>query len=134
MKNNQTNQELEEMIADYMEKGFLDNIIDMFKYDKELHKVITKLIRDERIRVRMGAIALIESLKEMGAENIEDIADSLLPLLEDENPVVRGDAAYSLGIIGFKKHIPFLRSLLNDENLNVREIAQDSVKDIGARS
>jgi hypothetical protein len=24
------------MIADYMEKGFLDNIIDMFKHDKSL--------------------------------------------------------------------------------------------------
>ncbi len=130
MKDGQNDQSLEEMIADYMEKGFLDNIIDMFKYDKGLHEVITKLMKDERLRVRVGAIALIESLKEIGADNIEDIADSLVPLLKDENPVVRGDAAYSLGIFGFKKHIPFLRKLFNDDNPNVREIAQDSVEEI----
>jgi hypothetical protein len=32
--------DLEKMIADYMEGGLLDNIVDMFKHDKGLYQYI----------------------------------------------------------------------------------------------
>jgi len=50
------------MIADYMEKGFLENIIDMFKHDKGLYPLIGELMTDERMRVRLGISALVETL------------------------------------------------------------------------
>ena len=51
------------MIADYMEGGYLDNIIDMFKHDKSLYEYIGDLMTDERMRVRIGATALMEELR-----------------------------------------------------------------------
>ena len=55
-------EELKTMIADYMEKGFLENIIDMFKHDKTLYLFIGELMTDERVRVRLGMSALVETL------------------------------------------------------------------------
>jgi HEAT repeat protein len=50
--------------------------------------------------------------------------------LKDGNPVTRGDAAYTLGVIGSKDTIPFLREITNDENVNVSDIAKEAIEEI----
>ena len=117
------------MIADYMENGYLDNIIDMFKHDKSLYEYVGYLMTDERMRVRIGATALIETLRKE-SENVRKAVPYILPLLKDENPVTRGDAAYLLGIIGEKDAIPFLEEMLNDKDANVSIIAKEAIDDI----
>ena len=118
------------MIADYMENGLLDNIIDMFKYDKTLYEYTGYLMSDERLRVRIGATALFETLKKEDPENISRALPHMLPLLKDKNPVIRGDAANLFGIIGNKDAIPFLEEILNDTDENVRIIAEEAIEDI----
>jgi len=55
--------QMKKMIADYMENGFIGNIVDMFKHDKTLYLLIGELMSDERSRVRIGTVALVEILK-----------------------------------------------------------------------
>lgn len=126
--------ELKQMIADYMEKGFLENIIAMFKHDKSLYAFIGELMADERVRVRLGMSALVETLKEEDPENIYSALPNILPLLRHNEPVIRGDAAYLLGIIGHKESIPMLEETANnDTNKEVRLIAKEAVEDIKNR-
>lgn len=124
------NVELREMIADYMEKGFLENIIDMFKHDSGLYEMIADLMRDERIRVRLGITALVETLSEGDNKDIKKAVPKLIENLKDENPTVRGDAAYLIGLIGGEDSIPHLSHLLDDTDMNVREIARESIANI----
>ncbi len=119
------NDQLLQMIADYMNRGFLENIIDMFKYDTSLYRFVGDLIRDERIRVRIGTTALIEELKETRPEEVALAIPSLLPLLQDINPTVRGDAAYLIGIIGESESLERLRPLLNDPSPQVAEVVRE---------
>jgi HEAT repeat protein len=126
--------DLKTMIADHMENGFLDNIIDMFKHDQSLYAYIGNLIADERIRVRIGATALIELLHKQDLENVVKAIPHIIPLLKGQNPVVRGDAAYLLGLIGNKHVIPVLSGLINDDDINVRMIAQEAIEEIKASS
>jgi HEAT repeat protein len=123
--------DMKTMIADYMEKGFLENIIDMFKHDVTLYAYIADLLKDERIVVRIGILALIETLKTEDPENISKGMPSVIPLLKDQNPVVKGDAAYLLGIIGHVDAIPFLEEIIKDEDANVRIIAKEAIEEIG---
>lgn len=126
--------ELKKMIADYMENGFLENIIDMFKHDNSLYAFIGELMTDERVRVRLGMSALVETLKEEDPENIYSALPNILPLLRHNEPVIRGDAAYLLGIIGHKESIPMLEETANnDTNKEVRLIAKEAVEDIKNR-
>jgi HEAT repeat protein len=122
------------MIANYMEGDFLDNIIDMFKHDKSLYEYIGDLMTDERIKVRIGVIALIETLKKDDSENISKAIPYILPLLKDKNPVIRGDAAYLLDLIGDKSAIPFLEELINDEDSNIKIIAKEAIEAIKSQS
>ncbi len=41
---NNPDQPLMNLIADHMESGFLENIIDMFRHDKSLYPLIGELI------------------------------------------------------------------------------------------
>lgn len=124
------NSDLKSLIAEYMEKGFLENIIDMFRHDSELYTLIGELIQDERIRVRIGVTALMEELKKMDMANISKAVLNLLPLLNHSEPVVRGDAANLLGIIGDKSAISMLEKALQDENPEVRIIAKEALEEM----
>ncbi len=126
--------DIKSMIADYMEKGFLDNIIDMFKHDSSLYAYIGNLMTDERLVVRIGILALVETLKTEDPGNLSKAMPSVLPLLKDQNPVVKGDAAYLLGMIGNKSTIPFLREVEYDEDANVRIIAKEAIEEIESNS
>jgi hypothetical protein len=128
------NSDLKKMIADYMEGGLLDNIIDMFRHDKNLYELVTELMTDERMRVRIGVTALLETLILEDPENVKKTIPRILFLLKHENPVIRGDAAYILGTIGDREVVPSLQEIISDENENVRIIAKEAIEDIQAKS
>lgn len=118
------------MIADYMENGFLDNIVDMFKHDKSLYSLIGDLLGDERSRVRIGVAALIETLQTEDGDNTVAAIPGIARLLKDQNPTIRGDAAYLLGIIGHRDAVQFLEEVSSDENELVRETVKESIESI----
>lgn len=126
-------EELKKMIADHMEKGFLENIIDMFRHDSSLYSYVGELMTDERVRVRLGITALVETLKKEDPCNISLAVSGITHLLKNNEPVIRGDAAYLLGIIGQGSSVEALSSLAeNDESEAVRLIAKEAVDDIMA--
>jgi HEAT repeat protein len=125
---------LKKLIADYLENGFLENIIDMFKHDESLYYLIGDLLKDERLNVRIGVSALIETLKIEDKENISKAISSIISLLKDQNPTIRSDAAYILGMIGNKDAIPFLKEIENDEDENVRTIVKEAIEEIESKS
>ncbi|MEW6601125.1 MAG: HEAT repeat domain-containing protein [Nitrospirota bacterium] len=115
------------MIADHMGNGFLENIVDMFKYDKTYFPYIGNMLGDERIGVRIGTVALVEILKTQDRDNLQLAIPGIAGLLSDPSPTIRGDAAYALGIIGDKDGLPYLEDALHDDNLLVRESAEEAI-------
>jgi HEAT repeat protein len=123
---------MKKMIAEYMEKGFLENIIDMFKNDRNLFPLIGDLMADERSRVRIGIVALVETLAQSYSTEIITAIPDIAKLLKNPNPTIRGDAAYLLGIIGHADALPFLKDAAIKENEEhiIQETIQDSIKQI----
>ena len=117
-------------MADFLEKGLLGNLVSLFTADPSLYPLLRELLGDEKIGVRLGTSALVESLAEEGAPHGTRAAKELLPLLESSRPVLRGDAAYLLGVIGRTEALPGLRPLLDDDNEDVREAAAEAVERI----
>lgn len=130
MENQQENAAMIKMIADHMENGFLENIIDMFKHDKSYYPFIGEMLGDERMGVRIGTVALVETLKTEDIENVLLAIPGIAKLLKDSNATIRGDAAYLLGIIGHEDALPFLGYAHNDENDHVREAVEEAIKEI----
>ncbi len=126
--------DLRQMISDYMENGFLENIIDMYRHDVTLYRLIGELIQDERVRVRLGVTALVEELKKIDPDHVILAQEHLLPLLHHADAVVRGDAANLVGIVGDNTSLHHLKALMEDENGNVRIIAHEAVQQLESDS
>lgn len=127
-------QDLLTLIADHMETGFLENIMDMFKHDPSLYGMVGSLITDDRVRVRLGITALMEEMSNADASNMRGSLPGLVPLLNHPEAVVRGDAAYLLGLIGEASVLPLLEKALSDNNRAVQDIAREAIGEIRKRN
>lgn len=125
-----TDNELRDMLIEYMGKGFLENIIDMFKHDPSLFKFLPDLISSDNTRVRIGAAALIEELRESYRKEIELIIPELIKLLNGADQTLRGDIAYILGLTGSPLAVEPLKKLSMDESPDVRRVAQESLEEL----
>jgi hypothetical protein len=125
MMNNNYNIDLLKVIGDFLELGHVENIVAMFKHDKNLYDLSGDLIRDERFAVRLGTAVLFEELAKERPDETSLAIPALLPLLHEENPVLRGEAATILGIIDSPVALQYLEQLANDPDPQVREIIAD---------
>jgi hypothetical protein len=122
------NIDLLKVIGDFLELGHVENIVAMFKQDKSLYGLTGDLLRDERFRVRLGTAVLFEELAGIRPGDISLAIPSLLPLLQEDNPILRGEAATVLGIIGSNDVIIHLERLKDDPDSQVREIITDILR------
>ncbi len=118
---------LTEMIAESLNSGLLENVIDMFRTDPTLLKTVGTLLRDRRYKVKLGVVALIEELIPLGREDADRATEAVRPLLKDKDPTVRGDAAYLLSLIKGSEAIPLLRCLLNDDSKEVSLLVEEII-------
>jgi HEAT repeat protein len=119
------------MVADYMDAGFLENIEAMLRQDKGLFGLIPVLLRDERQRVRIGAVALIEGfLGECKAE-VEGQVEKIGEILKTEpDKVVKCDAIYALSVIGGGEVRLCLKAALEDPDPIIREEAREALEEL----
>jgi len=117
--------ELIKTIADFIEMGHIENIVAMFKQEKEYYQYTGDLIKDERFMVRIGMAVLFEQLVQERRNDIPLAIPSLIPVLDEKTPYMRGDAATLLGIIGTDEAKKHIRKLINDPDPQVQEIVQD---------
>ena len=123
--------ELHKMIADYMEKGFLENIIDMFRHDTALYAALPAMISDERSQVRIGTAALVETLIGEHRDIMAAQVGAITALLSHENPTVRGDAIYLLGLIANDEA---RRAVMNHKDASplVAALVEEAIRELEA--
>ena len=113
------------VIGDFLELGHVENIVAMFRRDTSLYNLAGDLIRDERFAVRLGTAVLFEELAVLQPNETALAVPSLLPLLREANPILRGEAATILGIIGSHAARQHLLPFRDDPDPQVREIITD---------
>ena len=118
-------QEMVGVIKDFLEMGHVENIVAMFHRDPSYYDWTGEILDDVRFNVRLGVSILFEELKLRQDERITRAVDSLLPLLESEQPHLRGEAVSVLGIIGTDLARARIERMLDDAHPLVREIAED---------
>lgn len=120
-----SDEEIKKVIGDFLEMGHVENIVAMFKQEPRYYAMTGDLLRDERYMVRLGLAVLFEELVASRPEKVPLAVPSLLPLLPEQDPFLRGEAANLLGIIGTPEALAALKPLLADPDPQVAEIARD---------
>jgi HEAT repeat protein len=120
--------EFTQLMSGDLEKGDIDKVVSLFSYNSTLYETIGPLLGQGSMFVRLGLNMLLEDLKEIKPDEVLLAIPQLVPLLENENPTIRGDAADLIGIIGEEQHAELIRFLLDDPSSQVREVTQEAIE------
>lgn len=119
----------EQLLFDYLNNGYLESVITFFEHEPQQLLLIPKMLSDERLRLKVGAFAIIEELKQKNADLLKAIVPSLIELLKSPDKNIRGDAVYALEIIADYSAKPALIEALNQEkDPQIREFIEDALK------
>ena len=116
-----------------LSSGAIDRVVGFFEYNQELYSLVDRLVTSEKFIVRLGITVVLERLQEIKPELARLALPAILPLLESDQPTVRGDAANLVGSLGSERHVPALEPLLQDSNDQVAEIAGEAIEEIRIR-
>ena len=125
---NEDLKEFSSLLSQDLENGDTDKVVELFKYNKTLYETLGKMLSEGSMFVRLGVNMLLEDLSEEKPEDMKYALPQIIPLLQNENATIRGDAADIIGMIGSSEHISILKPLLEDEHSQVREIAAEAIK------
>lgn len=129
--NNAEGEAFEKVIFDYINSGYLENIITFFEHEPDQLFLIPKMLSDERLKLKLGAFAILEELKHKNQEALKTIVPSLIILLDSPDKNIRGDAVYALEIIGDASAKPALLEALNKEqDPQIRELIEDAIRSL----
>jgi HEAT repeat protein len=123
------NEELKQIIGDFLEMGHVENITAMFRQEPAYYRMVGELLRDERYMVRVGLAVMFEELAVSRPAEVRLAIPYLLPLLQEADPILRGEAATLLGIIGSAGMREHLQPLLDDPDPQVAEIVRDLLQE-----
>lgn len=124
-----SDQELKSVIADFLDMGHVENIVAMFRHDSLYFEWVGEILCDERFSVRLGLSVLFEELVTVRPEQLSLAIPSLKAVLEEEEPLYRGEALSLLGTIDSEESRDLIRTHLHDENPQVREMAELLLQD-----
>jgi len=121
--------ELKKVIADFLEMGYVENIVSMFKKEPLYFEWTGEILQDERFNVRLGMTILFEELQILEVNDMERAIPSLKSLLDHESSLIRGEAIGILGIIATDEAIQLICSKQDDPNPQVREMVTFVLED-----
>ena len=125
---NSSNQQLREVIADFLEMGHIDTIITMFKRDPSCLLLSGGLIQDERFKVRIGMAVLFEELVAEMPHTVMDAAvPSLAVAMRHDALYVRGDAACLMATIRSSMALDVLAEFRHDPDPQISEIVEEAL-------
>lgn len=122
--NQVSDEETKKVIADFLEMGHVENIVAMFRREPLYYGWTGEILVDERFAVRLGVSVLFEELKQLQPNRLALAIPSLIKVLQNDEPLMRGEAISILGIIGTEEAIELVRGMHDDPNPQVREMVQ----------
>ena len=117
---------LYEMLID----GNVDKVIDYIKQTPHALQTVAKFMldADAKINLKLGVGVIFE---EFASDALVDtVIPQLLAYIDSDDARVRGDACHYLSLIGRDEFVPVFEECLLDDNVDVREIAQESLDEL----
>lgn len=120
-----SDEELLKVMADFLEMGFAENIVAMFKQEPRYYQWTGQLLEDERFAVRLGVSVLFEYLVADRPDDIHLAVPSLSRALQNKTAWVRGEAVSVLAIIATGEAIDLVKTVVNDPAPEVAAVVRD---------
>ena len=120
-----SDEELLKVMADFLEMGYVENIVAMFKQEPRYYQWTGQLLVDERFAVRLGVSVLFEYLVEDRPGDVHLAVPSLKKALQHQTSWARGEAVSVLAIIATDEAIALVKTVVDDPAPEVAAVARD---------
>ena len=119
---------MQDYFSELFTTGEMKKVLLLVKKDSELLKIFPKMMADDDtpLGAKIGIGAIFEDLQ--GSDAIKTLIPDLTELLKAENPALRNDACYYLGLTESPDAIPAIKSVANDETEEVRDTVKDALE------
>ncbi len=121
-------------MADYFSElmlaGEITKVQQMLEKAPETFSALIQLIGDEKttLSVRIGVGAVIEDFS--GSKLLKQYISSLAKLTHHKEARIRSDACFYLGLSHDEEARQYIESLINDNDAEVREIAEEALEEL----
>jgi hypothetical protein len=127
-----SDEELLKVIADFLEMGYVENIVAMFRQESRYYQWVGDLLTDERFAVRLGVSVLFEYLQEDRPEELVLALPSLTKALQHGAGWVRGEAVSVLAMVPGAEALALIKTMLDDPDAQVAAIAREIIEESAA--
>ncbi len=122
----------EDLLVSLVEQGRFDEVARRIRTDPGAIHLVA-IWKGSTTSLRISLMMAAETALEGDRAALDGLVPGLLPILQSEDPVLRGDTADLLGRIGHRAARNLLRTLLEDPNPHVAEIASEALEGIEVR-
>ena len=121
---------MSDYFSELMLSGEIDKVHQILEKSPATFSALILLIADEKttLSVRIGVGAVIEDFS--GTEQLKQYIPDLAKLTQHKETRIRNDACFYLGLSQDEEARQYIDPLLNDENAEVREIAEDALQEL----
>jgi len=122
-------------------KGVLLSLVEQGRLDEAANRMRTgpgaaqflTIWSASSTSLRIGLLTAVEEALETDSTALDGLVADLLPILQSKDAALRGDTADLLGKIGHRAAANALKTLLEDPNPDVAEIASEALEEIDGR-
>jgi len=120
-----------EYVEDMLGSGEVDKVNQHIAQDAGYLEWVLGLMgdADAKMNLRLGIGVIMEEYA--ASAEFEPYLDALIEYTRHEDARVRADACHYLALTGNARAIPVLQSMQQDESAEVREVATDSLAELG---
>jgi thioredoxin-like negative regulator of GroEL len=120
--------------SEVLAAGQVNKVLSILKSHAELMRHMFDLLADAeaKINIRLGVGVIMEEYANTAA--FAEYIPVLGELTRHADARVRSDACHYLSLTGNEAALPYINALLDDENAEVREVAEESVSEISSGS
>lgn len=120
-------QGMKDYLVELLTTGELFKVIMLIRKEPELLQLFPQLIADKQtpLGAKIGIGAVFEEFQ--GSTALQALIPGLSQLLTSEEPSLRNDACYYLGLTESPDAIAHIQTLANDEHEEIRETVHDAL-------
>ena len=120
-----------EYLSEMLQQGEVNKVLRLVEKNHSITDDMLKLLTnaDEVMNVRLGISVVIEEYA--SSDWFQQYIPQLAELITHADPRVRADACHYLSLTNNIDVVPIISALLNDASEDVREVARESLDDLG---
>jgi alkyl hydroperoxide reductase subunit AhpF len=118
----------ESLLRSQLHSGSVEDVVALVRQHPASAPALGSLLALPEMSLRMGVLRVIEEIAAEQANVARDLVEILCPLLQHEDPNIRGDAAYGLGLLGEPAARPALLAARQDPHPDVEDAIEEALE------